>query len=76
MEFLCKVHLNRNVINKTSNMTINYALTLMAGLSCSLYSAQYSSNFKVFSPSKNEGLYSLEKLLQSMAGGGVVLKSY
>lgn len=57
-------------------MNKNYAFTLMAGCSFSLLSAQYSANFKVFSASKNNGPYSLEKLLQSMAGDGVVLKSY
>lgn len=76
MEILCNRHLYRNVIIKTFNMNKKYTLTLLAGLSFSLLSAQYNANFKVFSPSKNNGPYSLEKLLQSMAGDGVVLKSY
>lgn len=57
-------------------MKRNYTLILIAGMSCALLSAQYNGNFKVFSPSKENGPYSLEKLLQSMAGDGVVLKSY
>jgi outer membrane protein OmpA-like peptidoglycan-associated protein len=56
-------------------MKRNYAFTLVAGLSCALLSAQYNADFKVFKPQQS-GAYSLEKLLQSMAGHGVVLKSY
>lgn len=56
-------------------MKRNYALTLIAGLSSALLSAQYNADFKVFKPLPS-GNYSLEKLLQSMAGDGVVLKSY
>lgn len=57
-------------------MNKKHTLTLLAGLGFTLLSAQYSANFKVFSPTKENGPYSLEKLLQSMAGEGVVLKSY
>lgn len=66
----------QTLYNKPIAMKRNYALTLIAGLSCAALSAQYNANFKVFSPSKQNGPYSLEKLLQSMAGDGVVLKSY
>lgn len=56
-------------------MKKNYAFTLAAVLGCAFLNAQYNADFKVFK-SQPSGNYSLEKLLQSMAGDGVVLKSY
>lgn len=57
-------------------MKNKYILSVLAGCSLNLLNAQYNANFKVFSPSKGGGQYGLEKLMQSMAGDGVVLKSY
>lgn len=57
-------------------MKRNYTLSLFASICATALFSQYNANFKVFSPNKNGGPYGLEKLLQNMAGDGVVLKSY
>jgi len=52
-------------------------VTTLACLSVAFTSAQYAADFKVFKPDANpNSQLSVQKLLQSMVGDGVVLKSY
>lgn len=52
-------------------------VTALACLSVAFVSAQRADNFKVFKPDANpNSQLSIQKLLQSMVGDGVVLKGY